>query len=198
MSYDARHTTREAFWKRRSCFEKWVKCLRNIQRWSPRSQLRASSRKHIPQNQICEAKWKGSEWKGNEQQSAIVSKISKTFYNVRSVKWKWVETKWMIRQWKKCQRDIQRLSPRSQLQAYSQKYFTKSDLCTMGKMHMKLPRKVLGHSLIYSLVCSLRSLFYLLARLLHCAHSLARSLTHSLPSLRGRGLCVWNECANFA
>ena len=65
---------------------------------------------------------------------------------------------------------------------------------TLGRMTMKSTRRVLGHSLVRSLVRSHRSLIRLLrtarfARALRCAHSLARSLTHSLPSSSERGLC---------
>ena len=35
------------------------------------------------------------------------------------------------------------------------------------------------------------------ARALRCAHSFARSLTHSLPSSWGSGLCLCNECVGF-
>ena len=55
----------------------------------------------------------------------------------------------------------------------------------MGRMTIKWTRRSLGHSLLRSLVPSYRSLICLLrtalfARVLHCAHSLARSLAHSV------------------
>ena len=53
-------------------------------------------------------------------------------------------------------------------------------LCTVGRMPMKSTRRVLGH---WS-VRSHRSLIRLLRTA--CAHSLARSLTHSLPNSRER------------
>ena len=34
-------------------------------------------------------------------------------------------------------------------------------------------------------------------RLLRCAHSFARSLTHSLPSSREKGSCLYIECVDF-
>ena len=56
--------------------------------------------------------------------------------------------------------------------------------CTMGRMTMKLMRRLLGHSLIHSLICSHRWLICLnrtarFTRALHCAHLLAHSLTCS-------------------
>ena len=67
---------------------------------------------------------------------------------------------------------------------------------------MKLMRRVLGHSLVRSLFSSHRPLICLLriarfARVLRCAHSLARLLTHSLPSSWERGFCLWDECVDF-
>ena len=55
---------------------------------------------------------------------------------------------------------------------------------TKGRMTMKSTRRVLGHLLLRSLVCSHRSLNCLLctarfAHALRCAHSFAHSLTHS-------------------
>ena len=55
----------------------------------------------------------------------------------------------------------------------------------MGRMTIKWTRRSLGHSLLRSLVPSYRSLICLLrtalfARVLHCAHSLARSLAHAV------------------
>ena len=72
----------------------------------------------------------------------------------------------------------------------------------VGKIDMKSTRWVLGHSLVRSLVCSHHSLIRLLrtarfARALRCAHSFARSLTHSLPSSWERSLCLWNEYVEF-
>ena len=69
-------------------------------------------------------------------------------------------------------------------------------------MTMKSTRRVLGHSLLRSLVRSHRSLIRLLrtarfARALRCAHSLARSLTHSLRSSWGSGFCLQNERVDF-
>ena len=66
---------------------------------------------------------------------------------------------------------------------------------TVGRMTMKSTRRVLGHSLLRSLVRSHRSLIRLLrtarfARALRCAHSFARSLTHSLRSSWERDLCL--------
>ena len=57
---------------------------------------------------------------------------------------------------------------------------------------MKSTRKVLGHSLLHSLVRSHRSLIRLLrtarfARALRCAHSFSRSLTHSLTHSGAHG-----------
>ena len=58
-----------------------------------------------------------------------------------------------------------------------------TDRCTVGRMSMKSTRRLLGHSLLRSLVLSHRSLIRLLrtarrARALRCAHKFARSLTH--------------------
>ena len=55
----------------------------------------------------------------------------------------------------------------------------------MGGMTIKWTRRSLGHSLLRSLVPSHRSLIFMLctalfARVLRCAHSLARSLAHSV------------------
>ena len=73
--------------------------------------------------------------------------------------------------------------------------------CTVGKT-MKSTRRVLGHSLLRSLVRSHRSLIRLprtarFARALRYAHSLARSLTHSLQNSWERDLCLWIQCVNF-
>ena len=64
---------------------------------------------------------------------------------------------------------------------------------TMGRLSMELMRKVLGHSLVRSLVHSHHSLMGLLrtarfARALRCADSFARSLTFS----RGHGKEVFD------
>ena len=69
-------------------------------------------------------------------------------------------------------------------------------------MTIKSTRRVLGHSLLRSLVRSHRSLIRLLrtarfARALCCAHSLARSLTRSLRSSWERGLCLRIERVDF-
>merc|ERR1711951_261612 len=74
--------------------------------------------------------------------------------------------------------------------------------CTVGPMTMKSTRRVLGHSLLRSLVRSHRSLIRLLrtarfARALRCAHLFARSLTHSLQSSWERDLCLRIKCVNF-
>ena len=66
---------------------------------------------------------------------------------------------------------------------------------TMGRMTLKSTRRVLGHSLLRSLVRSHRSLIRLLrtarfARALRCAHSFACSLTRSLQSSWESGLCL--------
>ena len=66
---------------------------------------------------------------------------------------------------------------------------------TLGWMTMKSTRKVLGHSLLRSLIRSHRSLIRLLrtarfARALRCTHSFARSLTRSLRSSWESDLCL--------
>jgi len=73
---------------------------------------------------------------------------------------------------------------------------------TVGPMTMKSTRRVLGHSLLRSLVRSHRSLIRLLrtarfARALRCAHSFARSLTHSLQSSWESGFCLRTGCVDF-
>ena len=75
---------------------------------------------------------------------------------------------------------------------------------TMGWMTtMKSTRWVLGRSLLHSLVRSHHSLIRLLrtarfARALCCAHSFARSLTHSLtPELMGIGKVVYELMRRF-
>ena len=73
---------------------------------------------------------------------------------------------------------------------------------TVGKMTMKLTRRVLGHLLICSLVCSRRYLICLLsiarfARALCCAYLFARSLTHLVPSSWESGFCLWIEWIDF-
>ena len=72
----------------------------------------------------------------------------------------------------------------------------------VGGMTMKSTRRVLGHSLLRLLVRSHCSLILFLstarfARELRCAHSFARSLTHSLRSSWERALCLWNERVDF-
>ena len=67
---------------------------------------------------------------------------------------------------------------------------------------MKSTRRVLGHSLLRSLLHSHRSPICLLrtarfARALRFAHSFARSLTHSLRSSWERGFCLWNKRVDF-
>ena len=67
---------------------------------------------------------------------------------------------------------------------------------------MKSTRRILGHLLLRSVVLSHRSLIRwhrsaCFSRALCCAHSFARSLTHSLRSSRKRGFCSWNECFDF-
>ena len=62
--------------------------------------------------------------------------------------------------------------------------------------------RVLGHSLLRSLISSHRLIFRLhrtvcFARALRCAHSLARSLTPSFQSSQESDLCLWNECVDF-
>ena len=66
-------------------------------------------------------------------------------------------------------------------------------LCTVGPMTMKSTHRVLGYSLLRSLVCSHRSLIRLLltARPLRCA----RSLPSSWKTWRDFSSC--NECVNF-
>ena len=74
------------------------------------------------------------------------------------------------------------LQPRSQKVSYR---------CALGWNDMKSTRRVLGHSLVRSLVRSHHSLNRLhrtarFARVLRCAHSFARWLAHSLaPGLMG-------------
>ena len=73
---------------------------------------------------------------------------------------------------------------------------------TVGRMTMKSTRRVLGHSLLRSLVRLHRSLIRLLrtarfARALRCAHSLARSLTRSLRSSWESSFCLWIERVDF-
>jgi len=62
--------------------------------------------------------------------------------------------------------------------------------CTVGRMTMKSTRRVLGHSLLCSLIRPHCSLIRLLrtARALRCAHSFSRSLTHS--GARGKEVFV--------
>ena len=66
---------------------------------------------------------------------------------------------------------------------------------TVGRMTMKSTHRILGHSLLCSLVRLLRTACY--ARAVRCAHSFARSLTHSLRSSWERGFCPLNECFDF-
>ena len=56
---------------------------------------------------------------------------------------------------------------------------------------------VLGHSIVCLPVCSHHSLIRF-TRALRCAHSFARSLTHSLRSSWERDLCLWIECVDFS
>ena len=71
-----------------------------------------------------------------------------------------------------------------------------------GPDQPRIQIRVLGHSLIRSLVRSYRSLVRLLrtarfARALHCAHSFARSLTSLAPSLVGKGMARRLFCLCF-
>ena len=73
---------------------------------------------------------------------------------------------------------------------------------TTGRMTMKSTRRVLGHSILRSLILSHRSLIRLLrtarfARALRCAHSFARSLTRLLRSSWESSFCLWNERVDF-
>ena len=73
---------------------------------------------------------------------------------------------------------------------------------TLGRNDMKSTRRVLGHSLLRSLVRPHRSLIRLLrtarfAHALRCAHSFARSLTHSFPGSWESCSCLWNERVDF-
>ena len=58
---------------------------------------------------------------------------------------------------------------------------------TVGQNCMKSTRRVLGHSLVRSLIRSHRSLIRLLR-----TTRFARSLTHSLPSSWESGLCLYD------
>ena len=70
---------------------------------------------------------------------------------------------------------------------FDQEKFTKEGM-HCGPDQTKTQTKVLGHSLVRSLVCSHCSLVHLrrttrFARALRCTHSLARSLTSVIPLL---------------
>ena len=72
---------------------------------------------------------------------------------------------------------------------------------TVGRMTMKSTRRVIGHSILRSLVRSHRSLSRLLrtarfARALRCAHSFAHSLTHSWA--RGKVVFVYRRDASIS
>ena len=74
--------------------------------------------------------------------------------------------------------------------ASNQDEYRTSTGCTVGRMTKKSTRRVLGHSLLCSLIRPHRSLIRLLrtARALRCAHSFSRSLTHS--GARGKEVFV--------
>ena len=83
----------------------------------------------------------------------------------------------------------------NETQIPTQDSFDFKDHNTVVFNYMKSTRRVLGHSLLRSLVRSHRSLIRLLrtarfARALRCAHSFARSLTRSLRSSWERGFCL--------
>ena len=69
---------------------------------------------------------------------------------------------------------------------------------TVGWNDMKSTRWILGHPLVLSLDRLHRSLIRLLCTAhFRCAHSLARSLAHSLLSFWERGIWPWNERVDF-
>ena len=71
--------------------------------------------------------------------------------------------------------------------------------CTLGRMPMKLTRRVLGHSLLRSLVRSHRSFIHLLTSLVRSA-AVIRSLSRSLTLFQSSwqiDFRLWNERVDF-